>query len=159
MEFLDKLGAEYSNYFHQADISKEINPVCTSIDEMLNRLEEFESLVSIIKNDLAISADQTIPDLMNSQDDFNKLCKRIDDLEAFIGVVNQNLDSIEKDVVEAEEELGINDVGIKGFLKPIFGKAKKDRRSVGDDAGSTPQTYVPPVIFDTKAFFGSNNTE
>lgn len=97
---------------------------------------------------------------MNSQDDFDKLCKRIDDLEGFVEVVNQNLDTIEKDVVEAEEELGINDVGIKGFLKPIFGKAKKDRRSVGDDAGSAaPRVYVPPVIFDTKTFFGSNNGE
>lgn len=95
---------------------------------------------------------------MNSQDDFNKLCKRIDDLEAFIGLVNQNLDTIEKDVVEAEEELGINDVGIKGFLKPIFGKAKKDRRSVGDDgSGNAPKEYVPPVIFDTKSFFGGNS--
>lgn len=96
---------------------------------------------------------------MNSQKDFNKLCKRIDDLEAFIGLVNQNLETIEKDVVEAEEELGINDIGLKGFLKPIFGKAKKDRRSVGDDAGSPPLVYVPPVIFDTKSFFGSNSGE
>lgn len=96
---------------------------------------------------------------MNSQDDFNKLCKRIDDLEAFIELVNQNLDTVERDVVQAEEELGINDVGIKGFLKPIFGKAKKDRRSVGDDAGSASLEYVPPVIFDTKSFFGSNNVE
>ncbi|KAJ6643280.1 Biogenesis of lysosome-related organelles complex 1 subunit 4 [Pseudolycoriella hygida] len=159
MELLEKLGVEYSNYFRQADISKEINPVCTSIDEMLNRLEEFENLVANIKNDLAISMEQTIPDLMNSQDDFNKLCKRIDDLEAFIGLVNQNLDRIEKDVVDAEEELGINDVGIKGFLKPIFGKTKKDRRSVSDDAGNSALVYVPPVIFDTKSFFGSNNGE
>lgn len=96
---------------------------------------------------------------MNSQNDFNKLCKRIDDLETFVGLVNQNLDTIEKDVVEAEEELGINDIGLKGFLKPIFGKAKKDRRSVGDDAGSAPLVYVPPVIFDTKSFFGGNNDE
>lgn len=96
---------------------------------------------------------------MNSQNDFNKLCKRIDDLEAFIGLVNQNLDTIEKDVVGAEEELGINDIGIKGFLKPIFGKAKKDRRSVGDEAGSAPLEYVPPAIFDTKSFFGCNTDQ
>lgn len=96
---------------------------------------------------------------MNSQDDFNKLCKRIDDLEAFVEVVNQNLDAVEKDVVDAEEALGINDIGIKGFLKPIFGKAKKDRRSVGDEAGSAPLEYVSPVIFDTKSFFGCNTGE
>lgn len=94
---------------------------------------------------------------MNSQTDFNKLCERIDELEGFIGVVSQNLDTIEKDVVQAEEELGINDIGLKGFLKPIFGKAKKDRRSVGDDAGSASLEYVPPVIFETKTFFGGNN--
>lgn len=96
---------------------------------------------------------------MNSQADFNKLCERIDELEGFIGLVNQNLDTIEKDVVEAEEELGINDIGLKGFLKPIFGKTKKDRRSVGDDAGSAPREYVPPEIFETKTFFGASNTE
>lgn len=111
-----------------------------------------------IKNDLAISTEQTIPDLMNSQADFNKLCERIDDLEGFVGLINQNLDTVEKHVVQAEEELGINDIGLKGFLKPIFGKAKKDRRSVSDDAGTLP-IYVPPVIFETKSFFRGSTDE
>lgn len=43
MELLEKLGTEYSNYFHQADISKEVN-------------HEILSLVRVHKHSVFVTA-------------------------------------------------------------------------------------------------------
>lgn len=105
-----------------------------------------------------MTTQQQLPELINRKKEFEKLCAQIDDLEQFVGVVNTNLNNIEEHVVTAEEELGINALGLKGLLMPIFGIAKK--RTTDDlsglSAARSREAYQPPEVFRTDAYFGQH---
>lgn len=50
---VEELAKEYAQYMRKSDIAKDCEPILSSIDQMLNRLDEFESLmitVFIFKN-------------------------------------------------------------------------------------------------------------
>lgn len=49
---VEELANEYAQYLRRADISNEVTPIIGSIDQMLNRLDEFESLMITVRNAL-----------------------------------------------------------------------------------------------------------
>lgn len=90
---------------------------------------------------------------MERQQEFDKLCGRIDDLERFVGLVGVNLNTIEQHVVTAEEELGINALGLKGLLMPILSFNKK-RDEINSLANLRQRdAYKPPEVFETEMYF------
>lgn len=64
-------------------------------------------------------------------------------------------------MAKAEEELGYNESGIKGFLKPFLGKVVKSDRPRSDaDANratsdNEPPTFVPTNVFKASEYFAS----
>lgn len=46
---VEELAKDYAQYMRGSDISKEVEPILSSIDQMLNRLDEFESLVLTVR--------------------------------------------------------------------------------------------------------------
>uniref|UniRef100_A0A1L8DTL9 Putative bioproteinis of lysosome-related organelles complex 1 subunit 4 n=1 Tax=Nyssomyia neivai TaxID=330878 RepID=A0A1L8DTL9_9DIPT len=145
------LARDYSNYLTQNSISKEVDPICRNIDDMLARLEEFESLLNSVKENISVTTDKNLPDIGAFQKDFTELCRRIDGFERFVGIAGDHLGKMEAHMVVAEQELGYTESGIKGFLKPIFG----GRPRVEQEATNlTPdETYAPPEVYSTSDFF------
>lgn len=77
---------------------------------------------------------------------FEILQKRINQLEHFIEVVNNNVDEVEKSIDIAEAELNVTDYSLKGLLfKPLLAKAK----SVSD-SNSTSSIEEPVASTNLK---------
>lgn len=68
---------------------------------------------------------------------------------------------MEQNVTKAEEELGYNDSGLKGFLKTsIFGKvARNDRQRSDYDDSSNCLSYQPVNIFNASDYFGNEQKD
>lgn len=119
---------------------------------MMARLEEFESVLNIVQNDKR-TLESTLPKTNDFHNSLKSLSQKIDDLQKFVNVVDKNVTRLEAHVDVAAAELGFDDSGIKGFLKPIFGniKPKTDVVSNLDEN----QKYVPPIIFKTSDYFSN----
>lgn len=110
-----------------------------------------------VKNDSIVATRQNIPEIFSRKEEFHNLCNKIDRLESFVTLVNGNLATLEQHVSTAEAQLGVNALGLKGLLKPIFdGIAKKrtDNNSIAPDAQTI--IYEAPEIFRTENYFSGN---
>ncbi|XP_049828798.1 biogenesis of lysosome-related organelles complex 1 subunit 4 isoform X2 [Schistocerca gregaria] len=140
------LADDYASYF-KLDVNKEISPVMETIEDMLTRLEEFESLMDMVRTDVTQSAVATVPDIVARKSELRTLCDRIDCLEALVTRVRRDLDTVESQLDTAEATVGGEGV-IRNMLKPLFFK-KSDPLS---RAASSPP-YQPPEIFKTGDYF------
>lgn len=111
---------------------------------------------SQIKN---ISASTPIPNIAECEAGFKKYFDNIDKLQLVINRINSDLTAMEESVAKAEEELGYNESGIKGFLKPFLDKVVKTDRSKSDaDSNSVNEspTFVPTNVFKASEYFPSS---
>lgn len=99
--------------------------------------------------------------IMEFKSQFQTLCNRIDNLEKFTNLVNDNVTKLETAVDTAEQELGVTDYSLKGFLrKPIFNKSRnspteeKDTKTNLNESGE----FIRPDVFKTEEYFTSNTT-
>lgn len=107
------------------------------------------------------SATTPIPNIAECKNGFQKYFDNIDKLQVVMNRISSDLTAMEESVAKAEEELGYNESGIKGFLKPFLGKVvKSDRlrndvdpnRATGDKETST---FVPTNVFRASDYFAS----
>ncbi|KAL9701375.1 hypothetical protein quinque_004816 [Culex quinquefasciatus] len=140
-------------YLSSSNLQTEIQPISTRIDEMLLRLEEFENLLAIVREESAVASQQNIPRIAAFRPEFDSLCERLDQLEKFVAMVSKNLDVVERQVQIAEEELDIPDKTINVLLKSlnIFGKPKPVERQTNRNGQGM---YEAPTIFKTEDYFG-----
>ncbi|XP_064456940.1 biogenesis of lysosome-related organelles complex 1 subunit 4-like [Ornithodoros turicata] len=122
-ELLEELASDYSCAF-RVDSSSEKHALEEGIDDLLNRLDEFTGLLNMVRSDNTLCLAQTLPDIYAKSKEFEKVFKRIDALESFVGVVRESVDTMEEKVNEVENALGVNSV--KKFLSslptPLFSK-------------------------------------
>jgi len=45
---INNVSRDYAKILQSADLEKEINPLCTNIDDMMTRLDEFETLLGSV---------------------------------------------------------------------------------------------------------------
>lgn len=102
-----------------------------------------------------------IPNIAECKDGFRKYFDNIDKLQVVINRISSDLTAMEESVTRAEEELGYNESGIKGFFKPFLGKVvKSDRSRIDVDSNratgdkETP-TFVPTNVFKATDYFAS----
>ncbi|EAT34266.1 AAEL013472-PA [Aedes aegypti] len=147
---------DYSCYFKASNLETEILPISSSIDEMLLRMEEFENLLGMVKEESSVAVQQNIPKIAAMKPEFDSLCDRLDALERFVAMVSKNLDAVERQVQIAEEELDIPDKTINVLLKSlnIFGKPKPTERQTNRNANGM---YEPTKVFKTENYFGVAN--
>uniref|UniRef100_A0A1Q3F9N0 Putative bioproteinsis of lysosome-related organelles complex 1 subunit 4 n=1 Tax=Culex tarsalis TaxID=7177 RepID=A0A1Q3F9N0_CULTA len=140
-------------YLSSSNLQTEIQPISTRIDEMLLRLEEFENLLVLVREESAVAGQQNIPRIAAFRPEFDSLCERLDQLEKFVAMVSKNLDVVERQVQIAEEELDIPDKTINVLLKSlnIFGKPRPVERQTNRNAHGM---YEAPTIFKTEDYFG-----
>ncbi|XP_030385147.1 biogenesis of lysosome-related organelles complex 1 subunit 4 [Scaptodrosophila lebanonensis] len=155
----DKSAAQdYAQILKSADLSKEINPLIDHIDDMLmSRLEEFETLLANVRAESNGIMGNHVSNIISFSDDFAELRTRIDNLEEFVGVVNANLNEVERSVDVAEQELSVTDYSLRGLLlKPL-----KAKLSPTDASDQTPKSnlsaegdFQPVPIFKSDNYFG-----
>ncbi|XP_029712626.2 biogenesis of lysosome-related organelles complex 1 subunit 4 [Aedes albopictus] len=145
---------DYSCYFKASNLETEILPISSSIDELLLRMEEFENLLELVKEESSVAVQQNIPKIAAMKPEFDSLCDRLDALERFVTMVSKNLDTVERQVQIAEEELDIPDKTINVLLKSlnIFGKPKPAERQTNRNANGM---YEPAKVFKTEDYFGA----
>lgn len=115
-----------------------------------------------MKNDAAVISQQNMPELYACHVAFEQLTGKIDRLEEFVAVVTSTLTTLENQVQLAEEDLGVNAVGLKGLFKPLLsGIAKKRTENVNSISTTTDPvrpllTYAAPEIFRSDDYFTGN---
>lgn len=96
------------------------------------------------------NAKENIEVILSKKDQIYKLCKRIDDLEYFIDIVDNQLTNLTQKVEKAEKDLGISGNRITTLLKNVLFRSKSTRN---DEL----QGFVPIETFRTEDFFKSSD--
>lgn len=100
-----------------------------------------------------------MPELAACQAEFQQLTGKIDRLEQFVSVVTSTLATLENQVNTAEEELGLNAVGLKGLFKPFLSGIAMKRTTMEPNSmvnRAPPLTYTAPEIFRSEDYFAGN---
>nr|CAD7461830.1 unnamed protein product [Timema tahoe] len=129
--------------------SPQLAPAEETIEDILTRLEEFESLVDMVKNDPSYDLSQPVIDIAACKEELNALCERIDSLETFVGKVSRDMDVVESHLDAAKAEIGGSDETFKNMLKPLFFKKPDPAPPVPTKSPS----YEPPKLFRTADYF------
>lgn len=141
------------------DCSKEKVHLDATIDDMLMRLEEFSSLVDIVKTDSAMCMDQTLPYIFAKQEEMENIFQQVDTLEVFLARVKENLKQLETEVEKAENESS-SVHSVKRILSTTLPSLFSMIPVVSSPAATAPpgqsQPYIPPAVFSTEAFFPSD---
>lgn len=71
--------------------------------------------------------------------------------------VNNDITALEQNMNKAEQELGYNNTGFKGFFKPLIGKIVKNDRHRAENV-DTELTYKPIETFKSAEYFGESSS-
>lgn len=102
-----------------------------------------------------LSALTSLPEIIQCEEDFQKHFEKIDKLQMVLNVVNQDLTALEQNVTKAEDELGFNNSGFKGFLKPWFGMSSKVDKTKTEDGAPFEPVYQHSLTFKSSDYFGN----
>ncbi|GAB1868179.1 Biogenesis of lysosome-related organelles complex 1 subunit 4 [Camponotus japonicus] len=146
-ELTEQLVKDYANYA-KVDWDNQMKNFRDIIEDTLIRLEEFQSIVTMVENGSTECIQQHLPKLQHMKDGMTSLCKRIDALEHVVAMANINLSSLEAAVDKAEAELGVSD-RLFGILNPLS-FFKKTQEPV---VSNTTPMYKSPVIYRSDDYF------
>ena len=146
----EDLAKDYANYA-KLDLSHQMKSFHDSIEDVMIRLEEFQSIIEMVQSESIQSTDQHIPKLQDMQQAVSNLCRRIDALEHVIAMANVNLTTLEAAVDNAEAELGISD-RLFGMLNPLSFFKKSQEPVIPRNQLAT---YELPTIYRTTDYFKS----
>ncbi|EDX15713.1 GD17633 [Drosophila simulans] len=163
---IENVSRDYAKILQSADLEKEINPLCTNIEDMLARLDEFETLLASFIDFSACGINGMMPQCVRHlgfADSFEQLKTRIDGLEQFVGVVSANLSEVERSVDIAEEELHVTDYSLKGLLlKPLKAKLGASDSSTFSSlprSNLVEEEYQPVEIYKSDDYFGKSEED
>ncbi|KAJ8938139.1 hypothetical protein NQ318_006999 [Aromia moschata] len=117
---LEAVAKDYSKYCN-VNLDHKLKPVNKSVDDMLARLEEFQTILSFIKQDEK-DATNIFASVPNYKSDLDEMCDTIDTIENLISHIKNNLDKLENDIEKAETELGYNEHKkiVSNIFTPLF---------------------------------------
>lgn len=143
----EELAKDYANYA-KLDLSAQMKNFHDTIEDVMMRLEEFQSIIGMVQSESFQCTNEHIPSLQQMQGEVTTLCKRIDTLEHVIAMANVNLCTLEAAVENAEAELGISD-RLFGILNPLSFFKKTQEPTVSNRFPA----YEPPTIYRTEDYF------
>ncbi|KAK5642988.1 hypothetical protein RI129_009155 [Pyrocoelia pectoralis] len=124
-KMLKSTAEEYSKYM-KIDLDQKLIPILQSVEDMLTRLEEFETLLTLVQQERcnAVGLTGSLTKAVGFSGDLKELCDRVDKLENLIEHIKSNIDSVERKIDAAEEQFGLTDntAKIKNLLIPLFKK-------------------------------------
>ncbi|KAJ8969157.1 hypothetical protein NQ314_001898 [Rhamnusium bicolor] len=126
---LENVAKDYSKYC-DVDINLKLKPINQSVDDMLTRLEEFQTMVSFVKQD-GIDSNDILTSFLNFKSDMDEMCIKINTIENLITHIKSNLDKLEDDMDKAETEMGCNEHKNKvtNIFTPLF-KKNTDKKQI-----------------------------
>ncbi|XP_023017845.1 biogenesis of lysosome-related organelles complex 1 subunit 4 [Leptinotarsa decemlineata] len=131
----EKTAKDFSKYL-EVDLDHKLKPITASIDDMLTRLEEFQTMISFVVQD-RIDYNDILTAIPNYKNEFDNMCKKIDTLEKLMAHIKSNLDQLECGIEKAEDELGCSETTMKvtNIFTPLFRKqsGKKEFRFQSDN--------------------------
>ncbi|XP_046736162.1 biogenesis of lysosome-related organelles complex 1 subunit 4 isoform X1 [Diprion similis] len=144
---IDELAADHAAYA-KIDLTSQVRVLHNTIEDMMMRLEEFESIFGMVQSEGAECLNGQIPRVQVVRQELTSLCRRIDALEHVVGRANVTLVSLEAAVDAAEADLGVPD-SLFSKLNPLSFFKK-----VQEPATSTRMPiFNPPVLYKTEEFF------
>lgn len=103
-----------------------------------------------------ITATTSIPNIAECKRGFEQYADKIDKVNLMLDRVNVDLTALEHNVAKAEEELGYNSTGIKGFFKPFIEKVVKNDRIRTENSEDQQPVYQSIAVFKTSDYFDTN---
>ena len=142
------ISQDYSKYL-KVNVVAEKAALEDEIEDILTRLDEFTSLVDMVRGDNALCLNTTLPEIFKKCEEMEKMFDKVDKLEQMVQTIKQNLDVMEEKVTEAEEHLDSSSVKklFNTLQKPLFSKRTSESKK--------QLKYEPPEIFKTEDFFVS----
>ncbi|XP_076272900.1 biogenesis of lysosome-related organelles complex 1 subunit 4 isoform X2 [Rhynchophorus ferrugineus] len=118
---IKKTSEGYSKLFTDCNLEQKLVPINKSIEQMLARLEEFETMFAFIQPDIKDSKD-LLNSIMEYKSEFDILCEKIDNTELLVAHVKHNLDTLEARIEESEAKLNVTDTASKvtNLLTPLL---------------------------------------
>ncbi|XP_034102674.1 biogenesis of lysosome-related organelles complex 1 subunit 4 [Drosophila sulfurigaster albostrigata] len=154
---VEQSAKDYARIIQTADLDREVNPLCNNIEDMLARLDEFETVLASVRAESNSIMANHVSSILNFSDNFGELRNRIDKLERFVAKVNENLNEVESSVDVAERELNVTEYSLKGLLlKPL-----KAKLSAADTLGAQPSSnlidgeFQAVPIYKSDEYFGT----
>ncbi|OWF53542.1 Biogenesis of lysosome-related organelles complex 1 subunit 4 [Mizuhopecten yessoensis] len=151
VDMLESLSKDYSTYL-EIDASKEKNKFGETIEDMLTKLDEFGSLVDMIRSDSTLCLTSTLPKIQRKQAEIQDMFDKIDRLEAFVSVVRENTAMMEECVNRAEDEMG----SFSGLKKMLSSFVSPKRSQTKDNQ---TLSFTPPQIFKTEEYFPRQSSQ
>ncbi|XP_072392839.1 biogenesis of lysosome-related organelles complex 1 subunit 4 [Diabrotica undecimpunctata] len=129
MEYIQKTAKDYKKCC-DVDMDSKLNSLNKSIDEMLTRLEEFQTMMSFVEQDRKDYND-ILTSVPNYKDEFDILCNRIDTVDKLTTHIKSNLDVLENEIEKAESSLGCSEKTAKvtQIFTPLFKKNVDKKQS------------------------------
>lgn len=146
-ELTEQLVKDYANYARM-DWDGQMKDFRDIIEDTLIRLEEFQSIISMVESANTECMQQHLPKLQNMKDGMADLCKKIDALEHVVAMANMNLNTLEAAMDKAEAELGVSD-RLFGMLNPLSFFKKPQEPAVS----SPVPIYKSPSIYRSDDYF------
>lgn len=114
-------------------------------------------------NEAATNVQQNMMAVVGRRPEFLQICQQIDHLERFVDAAEHSVDAMEQSVNRADNDLGVNSLGLKGLL--LRGKKWATETATGgggsssaDSSATTVESKVfhAPKVFRTEDFFVGN---
>ncbi|CAK9809458.1 Biogenesis of lysosome-related organelles complex 1 subunit 4 [Anthophora quadrimaculata] len=144
---VEELAKDYANYL-KFDLDSQMKTFHDTIEDVMMRLEEFQSIIEMVQSESNQCTDQYVTSLRDMQLEVTNVCRRIDALEHVIAMVNVCLTTVEAAVDNAEAELGISD-RLFGMLNPLSFFKKIQKPVIPNRL----PPYEPPTIYRTNDYF------
>lgn len=136
----------------QLNVNDELAPIHQSVDEMLTRLEEFETLIKVLQDGPHNLSTKAYNKMIECKPEIEILNTRVNFLHVFVTRVNTDLSILERQLETAETQLGIPDTTIKGLLKPFLTKISKEPAN-NIPVSKSVLNYKRPELFKTTDYF------
>ncbi|KAK3086224.1 hypothetical protein FSP39_015430 [Pinctada imbricata] len=150
-EVLEEAVVQYVEYI-DVDSKKEQEKFNETVEEMLTKLDEFCTLVDMVRGDTSICLAETLPKIQAKCEDMRKTFNRIDQLEEFVGVVRDHVSAMEECVNKAEDRMG----SFSGLKKMLSSFVTTKKANAKDDKGSK---FESPPIFKTSEYLKSTQVK
>jgi len=168
---LDKMLVETARHWSkylQVDTSKHDTAIQDLSDDLMIRLEEFDQLLNMSKDETGVCFFKHMPAIQEKYQEMQPVFENIDNLKAMVDRIKSDMNKLDKELTEAEAT--VESAPIHSLMPSIIGGAKSFIeqsaasvliRNVMPDSGPSSSTtikdstlsYQPIDIFHTEDFF------
>jgi len=164
---LAETARDWSQYL-QVDTSKHDTAIQDLSEDLMIRIDEFEQLLSMSKDDTGFCFFKQMPAIQEKYNELQEVFHNVDSLKKMVDRIKNDMDKLDKELTVAEAT--VETAPIQSFMPSLIGGAKQ---FIGNSAASvlirnaitepgqasstasmdSSATYEPINIFRTEEFF------